>query len=268
MDRSAQPLAVPRSDLGAATVGIEPVPARFRVLGFFDYFVLWADLGVGLLVLLAAGSYLVPGPRAARGARGHRPRHRRRQRDARPGRGHRQRARHSVDGQPAAELRPARQLPAQPGQRRPARRLGRLRDRHHGPGLGPAQRPDPRPLASYPFWALGWGAIVILLGLGGPLVVVRQWLEKVGHLARLADDLVDGRLRAHPRRPWHHLEPARRRQPRLRPGDRPRRGHADQLAAARGGLQPIRQGLSFVVRGHRRRLRRRERRSATPWVRC
>jgi nucleobase:cation symporter-1, NCS1 family len=40
--------------------GIEPVPSRFRLLGFLDYFVLWGDLGIGLLVLLA-GSFLVPG---------------------------------------------------------------------------------------------------------------------------------------------------------------------------------------------------------------
>jgi putative hydroxymethylpyrimidine transporter CytX len=40
--------------------GIEPVPRENRSLGFLDYFVLWADLGIGLLVLLA-GSFLVPG---------------------------------------------------------------------------------------------------------------------------------------------------------------------------------------------------------------
>ena len=40
--------------------GIEPVPPTHRVLGFLDYFVLWGDLGIGLLVLLA-GSFLVPG---------------------------------------------------------------------------------------------------------------------------------------------------------------------------------------------------------------
>lgn len=40
--------------------GIEPVPLGLRRLAFLDYFVLWADLGVGLLVLLA-GSLLVPG---------------------------------------------------------------------------------------------------------------------------------------------------------------------------------------------------------------
>ena len=55
-----QPLGAPRSDLAAATIGIEQVPDTYRVLGFFDHFVLWADFGVGLLVLLA-GTALVPG---------------------------------------------------------------------------------------------------------------------------------------------------------------------------------------------------------------
>ncbi len=40
--------------------GIEPVPQTHRVLGALDYFILWGDLGIGLLVLLA-GSFLVPG---------------------------------------------------------------------------------------------------------------------------------------------------------------------------------------------------------------
>jgi NCS1 family nucleobase:cation symporter-1 len=40
--------------------GIEPVPPAARRLGFLDFFVLWADLGVGLLVLLA-GTFLIPG---------------------------------------------------------------------------------------------------------------------------------------------------------------------------------------------------------------
>jgi len=40
--------------------GVEPVPEKHRVLGFFDYFVLWSSLGVGLLVL-QAGTYLVTG---------------------------------------------------------------------------------------------------------------------------------------------------------------------------------------------------------------
>jgi NCS1 family nucleobase:cation symporter-1 len=37
--------------------GINPVPAKHKVLGGFDYFVLWASLGVGLLVF-SAGSLL------------------------------------------------------------------------------------------------------------------------------------------------------------------------------------------------------------------
>ena len=39
--------------------GIEPVPEKHRILGFLDYFALWSSLGVGLLVLLA-GTLLVP----------------------------------------------------------------------------------------------------------------------------------------------------------------------------------------------------------------
>jgi putative hydroxymethylpyrimidine transporter CytX len=40
--------------------GIEPVPERLRVLGFVDTSLLWGNLGVSLLVLVA-GTYLVPG---------------------------------------------------------------------------------------------------------------------------------------------------------------------------------------------------------------
>jgi len=40
--------------------GIRPVPSEQRVLRFFDLFVLWSSLGVGLLVL-EAGALLVPG---------------------------------------------------------------------------------------------------------------------------------------------------------------------------------------------------------------
>jgi nucleobase:cation symporter-1, NCS1 family len=40
--------------------GIEPVPERERKLGFLDFFVLWGSLGAGLLVMLA-GTLLVPG---------------------------------------------------------------------------------------------------------------------------------------------------------------------------------------------------------------
>jgi NCS1 family nucleobase:cation symporter-1 len=50
-------IAIMELDTG---LGIEPVPAAKRRLGFWDYVVLWGDLGIGLLVLLA-GSFLVPG---------------------------------------------------------------------------------------------------------------------------------------------------------------------------------------------------------------
>lgn len=40
--------------------GVDPVPREKRVLGSFDYFVLWSSLAVGLLVL-QAGGLLVPG---------------------------------------------------------------------------------------------------------------------------------------------------------------------------------------------------------------
>ena len=40
--------------------GIEPVPREKRSLVFKDYAVLWGDLGIGLLVMLA-GTFLVPG---------------------------------------------------------------------------------------------------------------------------------------------------------------------------------------------------------------
>lgn len=40
--------------------GIEPVPVTHRILGFLDYTILWGDLGIGLLVMLA-GTFLVPG---------------------------------------------------------------------------------------------------------------------------------------------------------------------------------------------------------------
>ena len=37
--------------------GIEPVPARLRVLGLLDTFLLWLNLGISLLVLVAAAYF-------------------------------------------------------------------------------------------------------------------------------------------------------------------------------------------------------------------
>src|SRR5436190_16058055 len=41
-------------------VGIEPVPRSLQVLGTWDTFVLWADLGISFLVMVV-GMFLVPG---------------------------------------------------------------------------------------------------------------------------------------------------------------------------------------------------------------
>jgi putative hydroxymethylpyrimidine transporter CytX len=174
----AQPLAAPRDDLGAATVGVERVPEAFRVLGFFDHFVLWADLGVGLLVL-QAGSYLVPGlglPQAIAAVLigtliGN--------------------AMLSLAGWIGAEhavpsmvgLRPSFGLRGSyiPSFINVVQLIGwgafeivimaRAAATLSGPILGHG---------SYPIWVFVWGGVAVLLGLGGPLVVVRQWLEKFG----------------------------------------------------------------------------------------
>lgn len=44
----------------AHEIGIKPVPPEHRVLGFWDNFVLWADLGISFLVMVV-GTLLVPG---------------------------------------------------------------------------------------------------------------------------------------------------------------------------------------------------------------
>jgi hypothetical protein len=42
---------------GTPNWGIEPVPERLRVLGFGDSFLLWVNLGISLLVLVAASYF-------------------------------------------------------------------------------------------------------------------------------------------------------------------------------------------------------------------
>ncbi len=178
MTQVSQPLAAPRGDLGAATVGVERVPPGFRVLGFFDHFVLWADLGVGLLVLLA-GTALVPGlglwqafaailigtligsiMLGLAGVVG------------------------SDHGIPSmVSLRPSF---GQRGSYLPSLMnvvqlvgwgafeivvMAQATFRLTGPILGPATNS---------VWSIAWGIVVVLFALGGPLVVVRQWLEKAG----------------------------------------------------------------------------------------
>jgi len=45
--------------------GITPVPERLRVLGLFDLTLLWGNLSVSLLVIVAAAERSVCRPRAA-----------------------------------------------------------------------------------------------------------------------------------------------------------------------------------------------------------
>src|SRR3954464_4437682 len=103
----------------APSWGIEPVPERLRLLGALDGFLLWANLSVSLLVIVA-GAFLVlpvahyglplplPGALAARGARGDRGGGGRRQPDARARRLHRRRRAGAADGAPPGPARPPR----------------------------------------------------------------------------------------------------------------------------------------------------------------
>ncbi len=58
-DKRRNPLHLPKLQ-APPEWGIEPVPDTQRVLGGLDYLILWGDLGIGLLVVLA-GTFLVPG---------------------------------------------------------------------------------------------------------------------------------------------------------------------------------------------------------------
>lgn len=156
--------------------GIEPVPAEARRLGFLDYAVLWGDLGVGLLVMVA-GALLVPGlglPQALLAI---------------------------VIGTLLGNLLLA--ATGYIGSRTGAPTMVLLR-----PSLGRLGSFLPTALnvlqligwgafeiiimaqaanlisarffgfSSYPFWAILFALWCTLMAIGGPLVVVRQWLEK------------------------------------------------------------------------------------------
>ena len=156
--------------------GITPVPASERRLTFVDYFVLWGDLGVGLLVLLA-GTLLVPALGLARallailigsllgslllawaGVIG------------------------SDTGIPTmALLRPT--LGIRGSYLPTVLNLVQLVGWGTFEIIIMAQAADgiTKPLlgvSAFPVWALLIGAFCTLLAVGGPVRVVRQWLEK------------------------------------------------------------------------------------------
>ena len=156
--------------------GIEPVPRDHRVLGFMDFMVLWGDLGIGLLVMLT-GTFLVPGLGlgsallailigsaggclllALIGAVG------------------------SSTGAPTMVL--MRPVLGVRGSYAPTI-LNVLQligwTIFEFVVMGVAASVIARTLlgtGSYAVWAAVFAAIVIVMGVGGPIGVVRQWLEK------------------------------------------------------------------------------------------
>jgi len=167
--------------------GIEPVPQSEKRLGFVDLVVLWSDLGLGLLVLLA-GTLLVPGlglPAAllaivigsAIGC-----------------------ALLAVAGAIGTRLGAPTMVLLRPA-------LG-IRGSYLPTALniiqlvgwtifeivimGSAGNAISRALFgfdNYAFWASVFAAIAILMGIGGPLVVIRQWLAKFAVWVMLATTL-------------------------------------------------------------------------------
>ncbi len=170
--------------------GVESVPQEARVLGAFDLFVLWASLGVGLLVL-SAGDWLVNGyglsmaevlvvavvgsvvgalMLAAA---------------ARPG------ARHGVPTM--VSLRPVlgRRGSAVPSLLNALQLLGWAAFELLVMSLAAAQ------LLDHPFGGVSalvfvplFGGVVLLLALAGPLAIVRAWLEKFAIWAVFASTAV------------------------------------------------------------------------------
>jgi len=173
-----QPLGVPRSDLAAATIGIERVPDRFRILGFFDYFVLWADFGVGLLVLVA-GTFLVPGLGLWEAIAailvgtliGN--------------------VMLGLAGVVGSDNAIPSMVSLRPSFGRRGSYLPSLINVVQLVGWGAFEifimaqasaglTQSLWGVSNYQLWAIFWGIVVTLFALGGPLVVVRQWLEKAG----------------------------------------------------------------------------------------
>ena len=167
--------------------GIEPVPSAERKLGFIDFAVLWGDLGIGLLVLLA-GSFLVPGlgvPQAMlaivlgsaigcallalAGLIGSR-----------------------LGAPTMVLLRPALGIRGSylPTVLNIAQLIGwTIFEIVIMATAANAVSVSLLGLNSYALWAIVSAVVVILMGVGGPMVIIRQWLSKVAVWVMLATTL-------------------------------------------------------------------------------
>ncbi len=157
--------------------GIEPVPQSEKRLGFIDFVVLWGDLGIGLLVFLA-GSFLVPGlslPEAmaaivvgsAIGC-----------------------ALLAIAGIIGSDVGAPTMVLLRPSLGIAGSYLPTVLNILQLIGwtifeiiiIGSAANAVSQSLfgvANYPLWAFIATAIIIILGIGGPVAVIRQWLSKV-----------------------------------------------------------------------------------------
>jgi putative hydroxymethylpyrimidine transporter CytX len=156
--------------------GIESVPPAQRIFGFADYAVLWGNLGIGLLVMLA-GTFLVPGLSLGRallavlvgnalgcallalvGKIG------------------------SDTGLPTMVLlRPVLGIKGSyiPTALNVLQLLGWTVFEFIVMGVAAdAIGKELFGVSSFPLWAAAFALIVVLMGIGGPVGVVRQWLEK------------------------------------------------------------------------------------------
>ena len=231
--------------------GITPVPERLRVLGLFDLTLLWGNLSVSLLVIVAAAG-LVPMlslPQALLaiviGAC-------RRERAARPRRRDRRRRARAGDGAAARAARPARLVRADGAERGAEPRLVDLRADHHldrGRGALGARLRLPR--------ALALGAALrrdLARARADGADRLRPPLpEEVRRLGGRGLDRLPDLVGARQGEPARALAPAGHRRRLARPGDRPRDRQHHLLDAARGRLHALR------ARPAQRLLRRRGR---------
>lgn len=167
--------------------GIEPVPLAERKLGLVDFAVLWGDLGIGLLVLLA-GSFLVPGLGlsqamlaivigtaigcgllALAGIAGSR-----------------------LGAPTMVLLRPSLGIRGSylPSALNVLQLIGwTIFEIIIMASAANAVSQAVFGLNSYALWAVVAAVVVVLMGVGGPLVVIRQWLDKVAVWVMLATTL-------------------------------------------------------------------------------